>query len=63
MFNKLEEKINEFMESNEGAKISYYLYNKDQDFALFLAIVTPLMQRAHLKVIGKLILHKKLDKI
>ena len=62
MFDKLEEIIHEFMESNKGAKISYHPYNKYQDSALILAIVTPLMQRAHLKVIGKFILHKKLDK-
>ena len=63
LFDKLEEKINEFMESNEGAKISYQFYNKDQNLALILAIVTPLIQRVHLKVIGKLVFPKKLNKI
>ena len=45
MFDKLEERINEFMESNEGAKISYQLYNKVRISALILAIVTALMQK------------------
>ena len=63
MFDKLEERINEFMESNEGANIFYKLYNKDQNLASILAIVTPLMQRVHSKVIGKLIFPKKLNKI
>ena len=63
MFDKLEERTNEFMESNEGVKISYRLYNKDQNLALILAIVPPLMQRVHSKVIGKLIFPKKLNKI
>ena len=63
MYDKLEERINEFMESNEGAKISYQLYNKDQNLALILAIVTPVMQRVHLKVIGKLVFPKKLNKL
>ena len=63
MFGKLEERINEFTESNEVAKISYQLYNKDENLALILAIVTPLMQRVHSKVIGKLIFPKKLNKI
>ena len=31
MFDKLEERINEFMESNESANIFYKLYNKDQN--------------------------------
>ena len=62
-YDKLEERINEFMESNEGAKISYQLYNKDQNLALILAIVTPVMQRVHLKVIGKLVFPKKLNKL
>ena len=37
---KLEKKNNEFMESNEGAKTYYQLYNKDQNSTLILAIVT-----------------------
>ena len=49
--------------SNEGAKTSYQLFNKDQNSALILAIVTPLMQRVHSKVTDKLIFHKKLNKI
>ena len=63
MFDKLEERINEFIESNEGTKISYRLYNKDQNSALILAIVTPLMQREHSKIIEKSIFHKKLNEI
>ena len=31
MFHKLEERINEFMESNEDVNILYQLYNKDQN--------------------------------
>ena len=57
MFDKLEERINEFMESNKGVKISHQLYNKDQNSAIILEIVTPLKQRLHLKVIDKLIFH------
>ena len=63
MFDNLEERINEFMESNEGAKSSYELYNKDQSSTLILAIVSALMQREHSKVIDKLIFHKKLNEI
>ena len=63
MFDQLEERINEFMESNEGADISYQLNNKDQNLALVLAIVTRLMQRVNSKVIGKLVFPKKLNKI
>ena len=63
MFDKPEERINEFMGSNEGAKCSYQLYDKDLNSALILAIVTPLMQRVHLKVIDKLIVHKNFNKI
>ena len=63
MFGKLEERINEFTESNEVAKISYQLYNKDENLALILAIVTPLMQRVHSKVIGKLIFPKNPNKV
>ena len=40
MFDKLEERINEIMESNEGAKFSYQLCSKDHNSALFLAIMT-----------------------
>ena len=61
IFDKLEERINEFMESIEGAKISYQLFSKVQNSALILAIVTPYMQRVYSKVIGKLIFHKKLN--
>ena len=46
MSDKFEERINEFMESNEGAKISYQLCNKDQSSALILAILIPLMQKS-----------------
>ena len=35
MFVKLEERIKEFMESIEGANISYQLYNKDQNSAFW----------------------------
>ena len=38
MFDKLEKRINEFMESKKGAKISYQLYNKDQKSASILEI-------------------------
>ena len=58
MFGKIEETISEFMESNEGVKISYQLYNKDQNSALILEIVTQ-----HAKVINKSIFHKNLNKI
>ena len=51
------------MESIEGAKISDQLFNKDQNSALILGIVGPLMQRVHLKLTDKLIFHKKLNKI
>ena len=57
IFDKLEERMNEFMEFYEGAKISYQLYNKEQNMALILEIVTPLKQRLHSKVIDKLIFH------
>ena len=63
MFDKLEEKINEFMESKERAKISYQLYNKDQNSALILAIVTLLMQREHSKAIETSVFLKKLNEI
>ena len=63
MFDKLEERINEFLESNEGAKISHQLHNKDQGSVLLLAILTPLMQRVHSKIIDKMIFHKKLSKL
>ena len=42
MFNKDEEKDNEFMESNKDVKMSYHLFNKDQNLALILANVSPL---------------------
>ena len=45
------------------AKICYQPYNKDQNLALILAIVTPLMQRVHSKVIGKLIFPKNPNKV
>ena len=51
------------MKCNEGAKISYQLYNRDQNSALILAIFIALMQREHSKVIDKLIFHKKLNEI
>ena len=63
LFDKLEERIDEFMESIEGAKISDQLFNKDQNSALILGIVGLLMQWVHLKLTGKLIFHKKLSKI
>ena len=44
MFDELEEKINEFIESKEGVKISYQFYNKDQSSAVILAIVISLTQ-------------------
>ena len=47
MFDKLEGIINDFMESNEGAKITHQLYNEDQNLALILAIMTPLMKRVN----------------
>ena len=55
MFHKLEERINEFMESNEDVNISDQLYNKDQNWALILEIATPITERFHLKVIDKFI--------
>ena len=63
MCDKHDEIIHEFMEPDEGAKIFYQLYNKDQNSALILAIVTPLMQRERSNVIDKLIFHKKLNEI
>ena len=63
MFDKLEERINEFMESNEGGRIFFRFYIKYQNSALILSIETPPMQRLHLKVIDQLIFHKKLNKI
>ena len=36
MLDKPEERINEFMESNEVAAFSYQLYGKDQNSALIL---------------------------
>ena len=62
MFDKLEERSKEFIESNEGAKIPCELFNKDQNQALILAIATPVMQRVNF-AIGKLIFQKKLNKI
>ena len=41
MFNKLEERINDFMKVHEEAKIAYQVYNKDEGSALILAIMTP----------------------
>ena len=63
MFDKLEEIICEFMESNEGAKIFFQHYNKDQNSALILAIVTPLMQRVYSMIIDILIFRKTLSKM
>ena len=63
MFDELEERINKLMESGNGAQISYQLYNKDQNSALILAILTLRMQREHSNVIDKLIFHKKLNEI
>ena len=63
MFDELEERINKLMESSNGAQISYQLYNKDQNPALILAILTLHMQREHSNVIDKLIFHKKLNEI
>ena len=54
MFDKLEERINEPMESNEGAKFSYQLYNKDQNSALILTIVTQLIHSIHSKKLNKI---------
>ena len=51
MFDKLEERINEFMKSNNGTKISYQPYNKDQNSIFILATVTPLMQRENSQLI------------
>ena len=51
MFDKLEERINEFMKSNNGTKISYQPYNKDQNSIFILATVTPLIQRENLQLI------------
>ena len=50
MFDELEKRISEFIESNEGTKISFQLYDKDLNSALILAIVTSLMQRVHSQV-------------
>ena len=50
MFDKLEDRIAEFMESNKGSKISYQLYDKELDSALVLTIVAPHTQRVHSKV-------------
>ena len=54
MFNKDEEKDNEFVESNKDVKMSYQLFHKYQNLALILANVSPLIQRVHSKLIGKL---------
>ena len=62
MFDKLEERINKFMESNKGTKISYQLYIKDQNSNLILAIETLHRQRIHSKVLDKQVFHK-LNKI
>ena len=51
MFDKLEERINEFMKSSNGTKISYQPYNKDQNSIFILATVTPLIQRENLQLI------------
>ena len=50
MFDKMEEKVKEFLEVNEGTKIAYQLYDKVENNPLILTIVTPLMQRIHTKV-------------
>ena len=50
MFDKMEEKVKEFLEVNEGTKITYQLYDKVENNPLILTIVTPLMQRIHKKV-------------
>ena len=40
MFDRLEERINKFMESNEGAKIFYQRYNRDQNSVFGLSTLT-----------------------
>ncbi|XP_066917456.1 uncharacterized protein [Clytia hemisphaerica] len=47
MFEKLEERINQFEENMDGIKVAYQLYNEDENSALILAILTPLMIRVH----------------
>ena len=44
MFDKLEERINECMESNKVGRVSCQLYNIDQKSSLIQVIVTSLMQ-------------------
>ncbi|XP_066936171.1 uncharacterized protein [Clytia hemisphaerica] len=50
MLDKMEEKVKEFLEVNEGTKIAYQLYDKVENSPLILTIVTPLMQRIHSKI-------------
>ena len=47
MFDKLEERIKQFEETMQGIKISYQLYNEEDNSALILVILTPLMVRVH----------------
>ncbi|XP_066923705.1 uncharacterized protein [Clytia hemisphaerica] len=47
MFEKLKERINQFEENMDGIKVAYQLYNEDENSALILAILTPLMIRVH----------------
>ena len=47
MFEKLGEKIEQFLQMEPESRIEYSTYNTDEDSPFILAIVTPLMQRVH----------------
>jgi len=47
MFSKLEERIQDLKEKEDGLKISYQLYDKDNGSSLIITIVTPFMCRVH----------------
>ena len=50
MFEKLGEKIEQFLQMEPESCIKYSTYDADEDSPFILAIVTPLMQRVHTMV-------------
>ena len=47
IFDKMEEKLKELKMNDRGTKLDYQLFNRENNNALIIALVSPLMERVH----------------
>ena len=47
MFDKMEEKLKELKMNGRGTRLDYQLFNCENNNALIIALLSPLMERVH----------------